>query len=139
MVPFGKVMATLTVCEMMRLLEQAEKGLNWLAGIEVPFRLTASVSGSKEQAASSRRLTVPVVTVVPGTGVGAMKRSGPGAGIARREDGQARSRLRNATRRLFMGSPRLAGRPATKLYVPLEYRREDGRWSMTVRPGRRSE
>ena len=42
MVPFGSVIATGTVCETMRPLLQAENGWNWLAGMVLPFSVTAS-------------------------------------------------------------------------------------------------
>jgi hypothetical protein len=88
----GSVIETLTVCEVIRPLAHAENGLNCDAGTVVPFSETASVFVSKVQAASSRRLTVLLVTTAFAAGVGAMKRSGPGLGIARTLRGDTRRR-----------------------------------------------
>src|SRR5437762_5783507 len=98
MVPFGSVRPTVAVCEDMRRSWQAEKGWNWLAGIDAPLRLTASVLGSTVHSASSRTLAVVLVTTAPATGVGAMNRSGPGAGFACAGGGAERAQRRRPGR-----------------------------------------
>src|SRR5262249_42757898 len=82
-VPFGRAMVAATACDVLRPLLHVENGKNPAAGTLVPLRVTLSVASSNVHAASSRRLTVPLVTRAAPGGVGAMKRSGPGFGKAK--------------------------------------------------------
>jgi hypothetical protein len=81
-VPFGSVTATLTVCDVMRPLLQAENGKKLACATGEPFNVTAKVPGSNVQLALSLTLIDPVVTNAPFPGDGASKASGPGAGKA---------------------------------------------------------
>src|SRR4029453_18526398 len=70
-VPFGKTTVTGTVWDVLRPPLHAENGRNAAAGMLVPFRLTLSVPSSNPQAASSRRLTGPLVPIGAAVGRGA--------------------------------------------------------------------
>src|SRR5215475_4733467 len=89
-VALGSVTATITVCEVIRPPLQAENGRKALAGMLVPFSVTARLFGSKVQLASTATPTVPVVTIPPSAGVEPMKRSGPGFGSPQAAGGCAR-------------------------------------------------
>src|SRR5262245_53332754 len=89
MLPFGGVMPTTTGCDVVRPPVQEVNGRNGPAGRVLPLKLIASVLGSKLHAASSWTVAVPVSTVAPSFGVGAMNRSGGGLGSARSENGNA--------------------------------------------------
>src|SRR5262249_26419053 len=86
----GSVTVTGTVCEVIRPPVQAENGWKALAGMVVPFRVTARLFGSKVQLASTATLTVPLVPTAPSLGVGPMKRSGLGFGSPHAAGGCAR-------------------------------------------------
>src|SRR5262249_50821492 len=119
-VPFGRVSVAVAVWEVIRPLVHAEKGRNWLAGMVVPFSVTASELGSKVHVASSLTLIDPLVTRLLCAGLGAMKLRGPGAGSARtagarrrKNPRMAKSQRTSCEGRASMARPLLPARPAT--------------------------
>src|SRR5262249_36695912 len=116
-VPVGSVTVTGTVCEVIRPPGQPGNGWKALAGMVVPFSVTARLFGSKVQLASTATLTVPLVTTAPSLGVGPMKRSGLGFGSPHAAGGCARIAPRTRTTGTAFLNPLIHSPPAIRRVV----------------------